>query len=143
MSAGPEVRRWILLAAVASFVAGFGVGLVVPAAAHAMAPDDAADPDAVYVRELGARYGLDGEQMRLVRMVLEERDREHRRAVMGDLKRLPVTLRNAVDAANRRAEERIKEVLTEAQRERFLRDSEPAIDAVRPGPDGSASAEDR
>jgi hypothetical protein len=61
---------------------------------------------------------------------------------MGDLMRLPPALREQVDVANRRAEERIKYVLTEEQRERFLRDSEPAAAGID-GLDRPEQAQDR
>jgi hypothetical protein len=57
--------------------------------------------------------------------------------------RLPQALREQVDAANRRAEERIKYVLTDAQRERFLRDSRPAGAVGEAGADRPQRAEDR
>ncbi|MDA1222937.1 MAG: hypothetical protein O3B85_13010, partial [Planctomycetota bacterium] len=101
------------------------------------------DPHARYAAELALRYDLDAEQVRQVRLVLEERDRTHRRVLMGDPLRLPPALRDEVAAATRRAEERIKYVLTDAQRARFLRDSKPAAGAGSAGPVGSATTEDR
>jgi hypothetical protein len=136
------VRRWVLGAGFAGFAAGIALGLVVPVVREAMAAAEADDPDARYVRELAERYGLDAGQARTVRMVLEDRDRAYRRVLMGDLMRLPPALREQVDVANRRAEERIKYVLTEEQRERFLRDSEPAAAGID-GLDRPEQAQDR
>ncbi len=137
------VQRWVLAAGAAGFAAGLAIGLLGPRFVEAAASPSDDDPHARYAAELAARYDLDADQVRKVRLVLEERDRSHRRVLMGDPLRLPAALRDEVAAANRRAEERIKYVLTDEQRARFLRDSKPAAGAGSAVPVGSATTEDR
>jgi hypothetical protein len=138
-----SVQRWVLAAGAAGFVAGLSIGLLGPRFVEAAAGPSEDDPHARYAAELAVRYDLGPEQVRQVRLVLEERDRAHRRALMRDPLRLPPALRDEVAAANRRAEERIKYVLTDEQRARFLRDSKPAAGAGSAVPVGSATTEDR
>lgn len=143
MNPSAAVKRWILTAGAAGLVSGLAIGLLGPRLVEAAKGPADDDPHARYAAELAERYGLDAEQVRQVRLVLEERDRTYRRVLMGDPLRLPPALRDEVAAANRRAEERIKYVLTDAQRAGFLRDSKPAAGAGSAGPVGSATTEDR
>lgn len=124
MNANGVLRRVVLSAVAASFVAGLAVGLVAPTAAAAFGAEDPEDWGASYARSMAERYGLDVEQTRLVRMVIEARDAEQVRILMRDEQRLPRSTRDALSEANLRANERIKYVLTESQRARFLADSE-------------------
>ncbi|MBK8976072.1 MAG: hypothetical protein IPM29_09105 [Planctomycetes bacterium] len=117
------VRRWFLGAVLAAFAAGGILGLVAADVAEAVAARDRDDPDQRYVRQLTDVYGLDAKQERLVRLVLRARDLEHRRILLRDVDRLPAALRDELEAANLRMEERIKSVLTDEQRTRFLHDS--------------------
>lgn len=134
-------KRWVVAAAATSFIAGIGVGLAVPPILAVVAPAEQHDFDERYVRHLTARYGLDREQVQQVRMVLEAKDLEKRRALLHDLEQLPDPLRDAVRRADRVAEERIKYVLTDTQRERFLRDSELPLGGA--GAEGSAQRQDK
>lgn len=143
MSERSVARRWVLAAALASFGAGLVVGLVVPAIVEAVSAEGELEPDERYALELRDTYDLDAEQVRQIRVVLEERERQKRRVLLQDLERLPETLRQEVRRADRRAEERIKYVLTDAQRERFLRDSALAEGASGVGPAGAVKSEDR
>ena len=143
MKPSSAIPRWILAAAAAGFVAGLAVGVLGPRLVEAASGPAEDDPHARYAAELALRYDLHAQQVRQVRLLLEERDRTHRRVLMGDPLRLPPAIRDEVAAATRRAEERIKYVLTDAQRARFLRDSKPAAGAGSAGPVGSATTEDR
>lgn len=127
--------RWVVVAVLASFGAGVAVGLVAPAVAAAVARPTDPDRRARDVGYLVDRYGLDGEQARLIRLVLEACDAERVAILMQYQLQLPEQAQLELAAANQRAEERIKHVLTVEQRARFLRDSElaPAGGAARGG----------
>ncbi len=123
---------WLWLAFLSTFGAGVVAGLLIPAAREALAAPDFEDPDELYVREMAFQYALDARQVRLLRMVLRSRDAEHREVLMRDVERLPRALRDDIQDVHRRAEERIKSLLTPAQLTRFSQDSRPAH-GVGPG----------
>lgn len=131
-TAGRRTVTWLWLAFLSTFGAGVVVGLLVPAAREALAAPDFEDPDELYVREMAIQYGLDSRQVRLLRMVLRARDAEHREVLMHDVEQLPLALRRDIQDVHRRAEERIKSLLTPAQLTRFSQDSRPAP-GVGPG----------
>jgi hypothetical protein len=112
---------WFAAAVLASFAAGIAIGLAVPRAADALGANRDRGPNDAYVREITRRYDLDAGQVRLLRMVLESRDRE----LAGLDPRSPEGEARAL-AANLRTQERIKYVLNAEQRARFLQDSELA-----------------
>lgn len=135
MSPGSGAR---LVAVAASCLgAGIALGLAIPVVAATFSEREPR-PDEDYVRQLADRYELSDDQARRIRMVLHQRDLDHRQ-LLSDLRALPDELRRQVIEIDRRAEERIKFVLTPAQRERFLRDSGPGGDppAVRHGDDSA------
>lgn len=93
----------------------------------------------LYVRQLTDRYGIDRKQVEQVRMIQAARTAEYLRVLLADQGRLPIDLRDEVADADRRAQERIKSVLTEEQRRRFLRDSTPELLAPAGGASGGGS----
>ncbi len=125
MIAGQRVQKWLLGAVLGAFGAGALAGLAAPRAVASLAGTTPETADEFYVRELATRYGLDRHQVELIRMVLAARTADYLRVLLGDQGRLPPELRFEVTEADRRAQERIKTVLTEEQRRRFLRDSTP------------------
>lgn len=120
-----KARAQVLGGLLATFVAGALFGLALPRASEALAGAEPETADEFYVRELTDRYGLDRRQVELVRMVLASRTADYLKVLLADQGRLPQDLRQQVSDADRRAQERIKFVLTEEQRRTFLRDSLP------------------
>ncbi len=123
---GKRLGTWFTAAVIASFAAGVAAGLVLPRAIEAFAGSGELGPNEAYVRELTERYGLDTDQMRLLRMVLESRERE-----LASLDPRSKADESRALAVNLRAQERIKYVLNGDQRARFLHDSE--LDGSRSG----------
>lgn len=137
MSAASTVRVRLLGGLLAVFVAGVVFGLALPRAGELLFGAEPESGEEFYVRELTDRYALDRDQVELVRMVLASRTAEYLRVLLADQGRLPQDLQQLVVEADRRAQERIKFVLTEDQRRRFLRDSTPeelAPTALDPDP---------
>jgi hypothetical protein len=119
-----QALRWFVGAVAGSFAAGVGIWLALPVAVEAFAGAESDDPHAVYARDLAQRFDLTAEQQRLVQMVLESRDLEQQRILLRDMERLPAELQREVRDSFRRADERIKYVLTPEQRERFLAETD-------------------
>ncbi|MBI5853237.1 MAG: hypothetical protein HZB39_19690 [Planctomycetes bacterium] len=135
-----KARAQVLGGLLATFVAGALFGLALPRATEALAGAEPETADAFYVRELTDRYGLDRRQVELVRMILASRTADYLKVLLADQGRLPQDLRQQVSDADRRAQERIKFVLTEEQRRTFLRDSLPREFAPADvGPDDRAT----
>ena len=120
-----RLRKWLLGAVLGAFGAGTLAGLAAPRAYASLDGNTPETADEFYVRELTDRYDLDRRQVELIRMVLSARTADYLRVLLTDQGRLPPGLRFEVTEADRRAQERIKTVLTEDQRRRFLRDSTP------------------
>ena len=121
------MRRWLLLVAAGWFVAGIAIGLAVPRAIELVFPADSAlDPDEDYVRRMIEEYQLGSEQQELLRAVRAAQVREQRaiyeRAARDDWEQLPRGMASQLRMTNQRAEQRVEALLTEAQRQRFLRD---------------------
>lgn len=125
MTPTARMRKWLIGAVLGAFGAGSLAGLALPRAWDALATSAPESADEFYVRQLADRYGLDHRQVELVRMILAARTAEYLRVLLSDQGRLPPELRFEVAEADGRAAERIKNVLTDEQRRRFLRDSNP------------------
>ena len=119
-----RVPLWILGATLGSFAAGMNVGLVLPDIAAA--DRGAAVPDADYVRDLAATYGLSAAQERSLQLVLLSQ-REEGMAIYRRLQipGLPPEIQREVLALHNRTLERIRIVLDAEQRARFDADSRP------------------
>jgi hypothetical protein len=120
-------RRWLLAALCGAFGAGFVTALVAVDLREAAQAGRQDDPDWWYVSDLVSRYDLDTRQERLLHMVLQQHEIAQRRILRRDVDRLPAEVRAEIADADLLAEERIKSVLTDAQRERFLHDSQPEL----------------
>ena len=116
------VLRWFLAAVAASFVAGLGAGGLLVRIADRSAAEPS-DRNAAIVRHYAERYDLSREQVRQVRMVLAAKDAELQEILSSNRGLLPGPVQKKVGAVDLVAEERIKSVLNEAQRRRFLQDS--------------------
>jgi len=134
-----RTRNWLLGGMLACFGAGALFGLALPRATEALAGSQPESADEFYVRQLTDRYGIDRKQVEQVRMIQAARTAEYLRVLLADQGRLPIDLRDEVADADRRAQERIKFVLTEEQRRRFLRDSTPELLAPAGGASGGGS----
>ena len=133
----PRLGRWVVGAAAAAFAAGLAVGLALPRVADAVATPPRADADERYVRDLGDRYDLSAAQTELIRMVLEAREGERMRLLLGDTGRLPEQIQIELGSVDLRANERIKYVLTDEQRERFLHDEAAPLTGSARRPDAT------
>jgi len=79
-----------------------------------------------FIEEFSDRYGLDRDQRRGIRIILEDRDRE-KLSILYELRRARSgedrdRLLGDVLEANRKADRRIPEILTDQQRSRYLAD---------------------
>lgn len=128
-SPGGALRVWILALALGSFAAGAAAGMLLP---EMLAADQAVEsPVDGYVRQLVARYSLDAEQERQLRLVLlADAKAEGDILRNADWSELPENLNNERLRNKRRTEERIRYVLTDEQRARYDRDSCPDGSAV-------------
>jgi Spy/CpxP family protein refolding chaperone len=119
---GPQA--WILSAALGCFAAGMTVGFVAPGVVDALAgPGEARDPDAQYVRQLAADFGLTAEQERQLAMVVQARQQDLLELVNNNLGLLPEPLKDQVLRVRRQTTARIRHVLTPEQRARYDRES--------------------
>jgi hypothetical protein len=120
-----RVGLWILGAAVGCFAAGMNVGLVAPGLIEACSKPPSG-PDAEYLAQIVADYGLTSQQERSIRLVLERcREEETAARLSADLSTLPPAIQQAVLAARGRAENRFLAVLDAEQRARYDRESRP------------------
>ena len=121
----PELR-WFSAAVVATFLAGYGLGVVTP---RFWSPATSGESSEVarnrYLAELRARYSVSEGQVEQIDRVLEARERECREIAArgGDGRAVE---QERIEAL-RRAEDRIARVLTGDQRRRFLSDSQVQI----------------
>ena len=116
-----RVRAWILVAGVAGLCAGVALGWAAPTAARSWSDQDP-DRNAEIVKNLAEKYGLTGEQQRLIRMVLRRRDEQTFQRYMNHAGSLPDSLSSQIESLRRQADERIYAVLTEDQRTGYLKD---------------------
>lgn len=100
------------------------VGWLLPPALAALAGSDApADPTEVYVRRLAQDYGLDREQERLLRIVVQKRVADELAVLRGaQFELLPPALQTQIRTVRRWEEERIRRLLKPEQLARFDRE---------------------
>lgn len=119
------IRRWILAVALGCFAAGMVTGTLLGSYGAA-----AAEPfqELGYVEDLATRYQLTSAQRHSVQMVLQNEWVEEG-SIRASLEfgQLPPALQGKLRALRAKTRERIRVVLDPGQRERFDRDSEPAV----------------
>lgn len=119
---------WILGAAAGSFLAGMNTGLLLPNLWSAPLDQQPAEVrhEGEYLAALTAKFGLSAAQAQSVRLVLQAK-REEELAVLraAAATQLPPVLQAQLLAARSRAEQRLRAVLTPAQRQRYDADSRP------------------
>ena len=118
-----RVRTWIAGTGLAGLCAGLALGWAIPTAIDAWLPEDPAGGNAATLNYFMAEnYGLTREQRRLIRMVLEARDRDMLKEYRKHAQNLPATLKTQIMDTRRLADERIYAVLSDNQREQYLDD---------------------
>lgn len=127
MTEAKRARHWLVLVAGGWFAAGIAIGLAVPGALERLRPSAAeSDPDEDYVSRMTAEYQLTRDQQELLRLVRSAQVREQRaiyeRAARDDWEQLPKGMASQLRLANQKAEQRVEALLTDSQRERFVRD---------------------
>ena len=119
------MSRSILVAAVASFVAGIAAGLAVPVVVIALFGQDnpsAQFGDEPFVSRFAADYDLSAKQRKLLRMILKTRHDETDAILMRNRKSLPKNVHDSLQNIERQAEARTRVMLNKTQLERYLRD---------------------
>jgi hypothetical protein len=121
-----RLRLWILGAALGSFLAGMNVGLVIPKVVVAYDATAGVPEYEDYVRRIAAEYKLSAAQEHSLRLVMQAEEEEVNRALRSaDMAQLPAPIRSKLLAARSRSEQRMRAMLTDAQRERYDLDSRP------------------
>lgn len=125
-----HLRLWILGAALGSFVAGMNVGYTIP---KALAAGDLAAElpahlreDLAYVDQIVANYGLSSAQERSLRLLMQaKREDEDRALRSAPAAQLPRSVQERLLQARSTSEQRLRALLSPAQRERYDIDSRP------------------
>lgn len=125
-----HLRLWILGAALGSFVAGMNVGYTIPKvlAAGDLAAELPAHlrEDLAYVDQIVANYGLSAAQARSLRLLMQaKREDEDRALRSAPAAQLPPSVQKRLLEARSTSEQRLRALLTPAQRERYDIDSRP------------------
>lgn len=121
-----RLRLWILGAALGSFLAGMNVGLVIPKVVVACDAEAGVPDYEDYVRRIATEFKLSADQEHSLRLVMQAEEEEVNRALRSaDVQQLPKEIRNKLLAARSRSEQRLRAMLTAAQRERYDIDSRP------------------
>ncbi len=107
-----RIRSWMWGVALASFLAGLGVGLSVPVAYAALKDPD---QDNLWLQQFATTYDLSWQQVEKVRLVLQAREQEILEAVSSHREILPPQLLVRLEEARRSADDRIQVVLDSAQ----------------------------
>ena len=125
MQSSSRLKRWMTIVGLAGLAAGIPLGVTI----HKAYMQANSQELPWLVRGLEEKYGLRPDQVRLVRAVLQERDRETKAAFAANHHSLPAELRNDVETIKRRADERIDAVLDSTQRGRYRKDAQKAVSA--------------
>ena len=115
------LRRSLWSAAAAAFLAGVAIGLAIPVVVSATS-DRELTPDEKYVERFTERYDLDASQRRQLHCVLRHRQNERFRVVQERSANLPSELENELRRVMDTADHLISTLLTDSQRERYLKD---------------------
>ncbi len=131
-----RLKLWLNAVGLSAFVAGVAVGLSVPAIYATIEPVTDDSPFLVLLRE---EYQLRPGQMEQIRRIWEQREAEIEivNRMVYELDSVPVFLKNRVDEAKRRADDRIEVVLDSVQREKYRR----SVDESDRPPDKSPESE--
>jgi hypothetical protein len=102
------------------FGAGIAVGLVVPDVVEALSVDESQDADEEFIERFTEEYDLTSEQVGLLSMILASREEEEMRqfSSFGHLN-LPPELQRRLEGVNKRADDRIQQILNEEQRKLY------------------------
>jgi hypothetical protein len=119
MQSSTRMKRWMTLVGLAGLAAGIPLGVTV----HKAYLQANAKELPWLVRELEAKYELKPDQLRLVRAILQRRDRSTKKAYAAKHELLPFELRNEIQNIKRKADERIDAVLDSTQREQYRKDT--------------------
>ena len=111
-----RLKLWMNVVGLSAFVAGIAVGLSMPSIYAAIDPVTDDSPWLVKFRE---EYQLRPDQVEQIRRIWERREAEIRMVYEQDS--VPEPLKNKMDEAKRRADDRIEVVLDSAQREKYRR----------------------
>lgn len=116
-----RLSLWIIGAACGSFAAGVNIGLVAPGWLEPEAAS-ALDQDAMFIRQMEADYGLDAEQVRSLRLVMQNRrEAELQVFTRAEFSMLPLPIQRELLRIREQEKQRILVILDEEQRERYER----------------------
>ncbi len=125
-----RLQRMLIVCSLASFVAGLGVGLAVPAAAASMSKKESESSDQRFVRDYVQRLdrlvGLSSEQVHVVRAILaKEREQQMQIRLAAPTQSLSPELQGALMRAKQQMDKRILHVLDDEQRAAYRRAMPP------------------
>lgn len=117
-----RVRAWVVGVGVAGLLSGLALGWAAERVAAVWWPANPQDGNVAMLDFLARKYDLTQEQQRKIRMVLRARDLQMLEEYRKHARSLPVPLRSQIMGLRRHADERIYAVLSEHQREQYLKD---------------------
>ena len=112
-------RGWLLGAALASFAAGVSVGLILPRLMSSVQAEENQDSTEDYIRQLTELCDLDGQQVRDLRMILVQHERELRQLQRAYFDHFPPIYREKHDMAGKRMDTRIRGIMNSDQLEQY------------------------
>jgi len=117
-----RVRAWVVAVGLAGLSSGLAVGWAADRVAATWWSGSGTDDNRETLEILTEKYALTREQQDKIRMVLRDRDRSMLEEYRWHARSLPAPLRSKIMSLRRHADERIYAVLSEEQREQYLKD---------------------
>lgn len=121
MQSGSQLKRWITCIGLAGMAAGAAIGLAMPQVYASVFPPVVEDDP--HLLRMQDRYHLNGDQMRLIRTVIKDRQARIMTFVVSG-GQLSAEMENTIKMIERQADDRIDAVLDSRQREQYRKDKQ-------------------